>query len=136
MQGAARSHSSSAGNRRLSQARRAQVAAAPCEWPSPQGLLDCGNAAFSKLAALLTYLATELEGLQRQARRACSLPARMASAERRRRPDQHHTTPRQRSAALRGAGTACLWLCAPQDAKFCIELHPAACGAAGMHPHP
>jgi hypothetical protein len=136
VQGAARSHSSSAGDHRLSHAWPAQVAAVPCEWPSPQGLLECGNAAFSKLGSLLTYLATELEGLQRQARRACSPLARMASAERRRRPDQHHTTPRQRSAALREAGTACLWLCAPQDAKFRIKLQPAACGAAGMHPHP
>ena len=46
---------------------RGQVAAVPKEWSSPQGLLDCSNAAFSKLGAMLTYLATELETLQRQA---------------------------------------------------------------------
>ncbi|KAK9842285.1 hypothetical protein WJX81_004630 [Elliptochloris bilobata] len=44
-----------------------KVAAVPTEWPSPQGLLRSGNAAFNKLGSLLTYLSTELEMLQRQA---------------------------------------------------------------------
>ena len=38
----------------------------PTEWPSPQGLLRSGNAAFDKLGSLLTYLVGELQSLQRQ----------------------------------------------------------------------
>ena len=106
----------SAGDHRLSQARRAQVAAVPCEWPSPQGLLECGNAAFNKLGSLLTYLATELEGLQRQVRCARSLPARMAPAEAGADPTASLAL-RQRPAALRGASTACLQLCGPRIAS-------------------
>lgn len=64
---------------------RAQVAAAPKEWASPQGLLACGNAAFSKLGSLLTYLATELEVLRRQARLVACPPARRHGCEHRNR---------------------------------------------------
>ena len=49
-----------------------QVSAVPTEWPSPQGLLSSGNAAFNKLGSLLTYLTMELESLQRQVQPLCS----------------------------------------------------------------
>lgn len=45
----------------------------PTEWPSPQGLLRSGNAAFDKLGSLLTYLVGELQSLQRQVQ-PCVLP--------------------------------------------------------------